>query len=299
MRSSLAVLFVLVALTPTASLLYAASPQAVGLKVEPGALFIQNVFLGKLYDVYKESGLRLTVHNESSRTRTYILSTHLPSDVGAKGWLQGYSELPDVTWFWFDRQEIKIGPNGVGYANMFFEIPKQERYYNQHWVLALGIRGKAEAGPSILLATYPKIQLETESKDGVRVRPEGPFGLEPSILVIKKLRSASQNQATLSLYNNHVESRRYRLTSKTFPSLKGEPPPIPPSPGYQRIPNLGWIVPNSSRVRLGPRERVSVPLTITIPNDQVHRGKRWESILFVESEDGRTRFARVRIETEK
>lgn len=299
MRRWLAVLFVHLALVLWVAQVEAAAPQAAGLKVEPGALFIQNVFLGKLYDVYKESGLKLTVHNQSDKTRTYILSTHLPSDVDAKRWLQGYTELPDLSWFWFDRHEIAISANGVGSVNMFFEIPKEERYYNQHWVLALGVRGKAEGGPSILLAAYPKIQMETESRGTVRARADEPFGFEPSVLNIKKLRSDSQNQATVSLYNNHNLSRRYRLASKTFPSLKGELPPISPSPGYEWVPDPRWVVPKASRLSVSPMGKISVPLTVTIPNNLSYRGRKWESILFVEAEDGGTRFARVQIETEK
>ncbi|MFQ5801940.1 MAG: hypothetical protein ACE5JQ_03470 [Candidatus Methylomirabilales bacterium] len=286
-------------LAPTILPAHATDPQSLGLKVSPGALLIQNVFLGKLYDVYKESGIRLTIHNQSDTARTYVLSAHLPSDIGAQRWLEGYSEIPDLSWFWFDQQEITIKADGVGYVKMYFEIPKEERYYNQNWVLALGIKGKPEAGPTILLAAYPKIQIETESKEAVRARPDGPIGLEPSVIVIKNLPLGTKGQATLRLYNNDVDTRRYRLASKTFPLQTGELSPIPLSPGYEWIPEPKWIAPNSGRVRVGPKERAAVSLSIKIPKDQDHRGRKWESIVFVESEDGRTRFARVQIETEQ
>lgn len=270
-----------------------------GLKVEPGALFIQNIFLGKVYDIYKESGLRLTVHNQSDKVRTYTVSTHLPSDVGAKGWLQGYTELPDLSWFWFDQQGITIKANSVGRAKMYFQIPKEERYYNQHWVLALGIRGKGEGGTTILLGAYPKIQLETESRGTVRARGGEPFGFEPSVISIENPFSSREQQTALRLYNNEGRARRYQLISKTFPSRKGELPSVSPSPGYEWIPDPGWIVPKSGRLSVGPMREVSVPLTITIPGNPGNRGKKWESILFVEAEDGRTRFARIQIQTEK
>ena len=86
----------------------ASESQGVGLRVTPAALFVQNVFLGKLYDVYEESGIRLTIHNLSDRERTYLLSTHIPSDVGVRRWLQGYAEVPDLSWFWFDQQEHRL-----------------------------------------------------------------------------------------------------------------------------------------------------------------------------------------------
>ncbi len=275
---------------------FVSAAQGKGLRVTPGALFVQSVFLGKLYDVYEASGIQWTIHNQSDREQTYVLSTHRPSEVELREWLHGYAELPDPRWFWFDRQEVVVGPHGEGHVNMFFEIPQEERYYNQHWVFALGIRG---AGAGIQVALYPKIQIETISKETVTARPDGPLGLEPSVISIYNLPLGAPRQATLRLYNNTAETRRYRLTSKTFPAQAGQAPPISVSGGYEWIPEPGWISPTKDWVTVGPQERAAVPLRITIPKGPGHRGRNWESILFIESEDGRTRFARVQIQTEK
>lgn len=269
-----------------------------GLRVTPGALFVQGVFLGKLYDVYEASGIRLTIHNDSDREQTYVLSTHRPSEVGLRGWLHGYAALPDPRWFWFDREEVVVGPQSEGHVNMFFEIPQEERYYNQHWVFALGIKGKPGTG-MVQIALYPKIQIETISKETVTARPDGPLGLEPSVISIYNLALGAPRQATLRLYNNDAETRRYRLTSKTFPAQAGKLPPISVSGGYAWIPEPGWISTTRDWVTVGPQESAAVPLRITIPKGPGHRGRNWESILFIESEDGRTRFARVQIQTEK
>jgi len=274
----------------------ASEAQGKGLQVTPGALFVQSVFLGKLYDVYEASGIQLTIQNDSEREQTYVLSTQRPSEVGISGWVHGYAELPDPRWFWFDREEVVVAAHGEGRVNMFFEIPQEERYYNQHWVFALGIRG---AGTGIQLALYPKIQIETISKETVTARPDGPLGLEPSVISIYSLPLGTPRQATLRLYNNTAETRRYRLTSKTFPAQAGQAPPISVSRGYAWIPEPGWISPTKDWVTVGPQERAAVPLRITIPKGPGHRGRNWESILFIESEDGRTRFARVQIQTEK
>lgn len=277
----------------------ASESQGKGLRVSPGALFVQHVFLGKLYDVYEASGVQLTIHNDSEREQTYVLSTHMPSDVGAHGWLHGYAEVPDLSWFWFDRYEVVIAPHGEGRVNMYFEIPNEERYYNQHWVFALGINGKPEPGNVIQLGAYPQIQIETKSQEGVGARPAGPLGLAPSVISIGNLPLGTPRQATLRLYNNTAETRRYRLASKTFPAQAGRLSPIAPSRGYEWVPEPSWISPQKEQVRIGPQESAAVSLRITIPKDPDHRGRRWESILFIESEDGRTRFGRVQIQTEK
>lgn len=277
----------------------AAAPQGLELRVAPGAMLIQHVIPGQLYDVDKESGIRLTIPNQSDKPRSYVLSTHLPADIGAQRWLQGYSALPDLSWFWFDQQEITIAAHAVGRVKMYFEIPEKEQYYNQHWVLALGIKGIPGADSTITLAGYPKIQIETASREVAGVSPYGSFGPVPSLLVIKNLPLGMQRQATLRLFNNDVDARQYRLSAKTFPSAPGQLAPIPPTPGYTWIPDPSWVIPGSNRIRVRAQDSAAIALRIEIPMEQKYRGQKWESILFIETEAGRGRFTRIRIETEK
>ena len=276
----------------------ASESQGKGLGVTPGALLVQDVVLGKLYDVSAVSGIPLTIQNDSEQAQTYILSTHRPSELGLHGWLYGYAELPDPRWFWFDPQEVVAEPNSQGQARMYFKIPLEERYYNQHWVFALGIKGKSGTG-MVQLALYPRIQLETESKAAVSARPDGPLGLEPSVVRVENLPLGTPRQAKLTLYNNDAAPRRYRLTSKTFPTSAGQVPPISLSQGYEWIPEPSWVSPARGRVTVGSQERAAMSLGITIPKEPGHRGRNWESILFIESDDGRTRFLRVQIQTER
>ena len=239
----------------------------------------------------------MTIQNDTEFEQTYVLSTHRPSEVGGRGWLHGYSELPDPRWFWFDREEVVVAAHGEGRANMFFEIPQEERYYNQHWVFALGIRGK---GGGVQLGLHPRIQIDTVSKEAVTARPDGPLGLEPSVVSIDNLPLGTTRQATVRLYNNDAETRRYRLTSRTFPAQPEQVPPIYVSRGgYEWIPEPGWVSPLKDRLTVGPEGSATVSLSIEIPKNQDLRAKLWECILFIESDDGRSRFVRVQIQTER
>ncbi len=122
---------------------------------------------------------------------------------------------------------------------------------------------------------------------------------QAELVSVKNLPLGTPRQAKLTLYNNDAEPRRYRLTSKTFPTSAGQVPPISLSQGYEWIPEPSWVSPARGPVTVGSQERAAVRLRITIPKEPGHRGRNWESILFIESDDGRTRFLRVRIQTER
>ena len=153
------------------------APYAASLKVAPAQFIVHDVEPGKAYDIYAETGLRLSVYNDDDVARTWVLTTHRPSERGR--WERGYGEIPDAKWCWFDRTEITVGANSRGYAHLFLRIPEEEQFYNQHWVVTLSIRGKG--GTSFIgLGIDVRMQIETKSKTGSKVPPYGALGLQPS-----------------------------------------------------------------------------------------------------------------------
>ena len=143
------------------------------MKVEPASLLIQNVVLGEVYDLHKISGISLKIHNQEGRSHNYLLSSHKPSSVGNHKWSKGYAEIPDPDWFWFEKEEVRVEANSMEEVKMFFRIPREERYFNQHWVVTLEVKTKPEQGTLLGLAIYPQMQIETQVKDGLNERPDG------------------------------------------------------------------------------------------------------------------------------
>src|SRR3989338_7030897 len=81
---------------------------SLGLSVQPGGLLIQYVKIGETYDLYEKSGIALIIENKDINPHTYILTTSKPSQVGNKKWLKGYLEIPEPSWFWFEKNEITV-----------------------------------------------------------------------------------------------------------------------------------------------------------------------------------------------
>lgn len=268
---------------------------SMGLSVQPGGLLIQYVKLGQTYDLYEKSGIALIIENKDDKPHTYILTTSKPSEVGNKKWLKGYLEIPDHSWFWFEKNEVTVEAQSKQEVKMFLKIPQEERYYNQHWAVSLGITGKPEKGEMLTLAVYPRYQIETESKVGLKEKPDGIIGFEPATLIFENLGLEKKEKAKIIIYNNDKKAHRYRIIPKII-EVDPTREQIVASPGFSWIPEIKWIR-IKKRLRIEPGETKELIVTVKIPKKEEYQQKKWETLIFVEPVEGQSGFVRIQIQT--
>jgi len=269
-----------------------------GLRVEPGGMMVQYVPLGITYDFYESVGIPLVIYNRDASPHTYILSADKPSTVAARKWLKGYSEIPDPSWMWFEKDEVTIEAQGKTEVKMYLKIPDEEKYYNQHWSVALGVKGKAEPGQMLALAAYPRVQIETLSKEDVNERPDGAIGFVPSTLLVEDLVLGKKEELKLKIYNNDTNCHIYKIRSEVFPKDPTKEL-IHTSPTYSWIPEPNWVKPDTRRVTIDGQESLELTVRVEVPKDKENYKRSWESILFIEPDKGLPGFVRVQIKTER
>lgn len=266
---------------------------SLGLSVQPGGLLIQYVKLGENYDLHQKSGIALLIENKDAQAHTYILSTSKPSQVGNKKWLKGYLEVPEPSWFWFEKDEVTVEAQSKKEVKMFLKIPQEEKYYNQHWAVSLGISGKPEAGQMLALAVYPRYQLETEGKTGLKEKPDGLIGFEPSTLLFENLALGKKGKAKIIIYNNDKKTHTYKIIPQII-AVDPTREQIVATPGYSWIPEIKWIR-IKKRLRIEPGESKELIVFVNIPNKQEYHQRKWEALIFVEPEEGLPGFVRIQI----
>ena len=266
--------------------------EAASLKVSPAQFIVQNVEPGKLYDIYQETGLRLSIYNDDDVSRTWTLSTHRPSARGA--WEKGYAEIPDAHWSWFDKDEITVAPNSVGHAHLYLQIPKDDKYYNQHWVVTLGIGGASGGG--VALALDVRMQVETAGKTDLTSRPDGPLGFVPSTVCYENIAPGSNARAQFVLCNNDGIDHTYIISSLFEQSQAQRSSYL--SHSYGAIPVSGWLK-REKTIRVAAGESAVVCMELNVPDDAANFGKKWEDILLIQPNDGPAGFVRVQVQTAK
>jgi len=280
-----------------------------GLAVEPGGLLIQGVEPGELYDLEQTTGILLTIRNRDRADHTYLLSTHRPSEVGNRRLPPGYSDVVDPSWLSFEQPEVRVPAQGSSRVRMYLEIPDNERYRNQHWSVSIGVAGRPERGETLTLAVYPRYEVETAAapRSELRLRPAGDLAFAPSVLELG-LSPGSTQTGEVIICNNEKRKHWYRFTV----APRGEPREgvrLFPTGGYDWLPNLDWISLLRPRRRspypgwsasdwpvlwLGGRRYLGVKISLSIPEDVVLPETGWETVVFVERDDGVTGFFRVR-----
>lgn len=137
---------------------------ALGLRVGPSELFLKNVPVGALYDFQEEQGVLLKIYNDSEESQIYAISSLKPSEINNVP--EGYTDIPDANWLYFEINEIEVEANGIGEVKMYLEIPDDEEYYDQLWVVSIRVKSLPRMGQGISLACHPRIKIETlKSKD--------------------------------------------------------------------------------------------------------------------------------------
>ncbi|OGV62674.1 MAG: hypothetical protein A2283_04410 [Lentisphaerae bacterium RIFOXYA12_FULL_48_11] len=253
--------------------------EAASLKVSPAGFIIHNIVPGRTYDVYKESGLQLTIYNDSAADKTYLLSAHRPSEGGT--WEKGYLEIPDPKWCWFDRNEIKVEANSKAYVRFHLKVPDEERYYNQHWVVTLNIAGKPGPGGGVGVAINVRAQIETQSRAALKsVTPDGLIGVVPSVITLK-----TKENREVVIFNNSATNETYKI----YPLTDKEKFQKYISAGFSPLPEPDWLKLGDGSITIPAGGRKTLSLKVSLPEKEK---KKYESIIFIEGQSA-TGFMRV------
>lgn len=259
-----------------------------GLSVEPGSLLIQHVTLGRTYDLFHDLNVPIVIRHKGDSPCTYCLSTHKPSEIGKL--VEGYTDIFDPSWLWFDKNEVTILPNGSATIQMYLRVPKDDRFYNQHWTVGIKVESKPEYGKIFVLGVISRIHLETEINEDIGIKPDGLLGVCPARIKI----GGKNKKAMLRIFNNDKKKHQYQL--RVFvPNKNARHEQINISPKFNWIPDTGWIKVNHQRIVIGQGKSRNIKLQLSLPD-----GKKvitpWEALLMVQPDEGVTGFVRVQIE---
>jgi len=270
--------------------------QEMGLSVEPGGLLIQRVPIGQLYDMDSSIKMRFKISNQSDKPRRYVIKVDKPVKVGVKV-LKGYTQIPDPSWFWFEKNEVLVPANQGEEIKMFLRIPDEEKYCNQKWAVGIDVEGRPVAEERLVLAVSPVFYLETESRSEVKEKPAGFLGLVPGVGALENVAlGKTKGISKIRIYNNDTQPHRYKISS-IIPSGEPGSQVIIPSPNFSWIPKKEWLKTDRGTIRIGSDEQGEIVLDLDIPKKTEFLKQRWEGILLVESEEGLANFVRIQIKT--
>jgi len=163
-------------------LFFVGNLQASEILVEPSVISVNNVGLGKKFELQVSSpgsaGYFLAVANTGDKRANYAISILSCKEYGCNPYF-GYQDIPDVRWIETkavsgkqlavsrkgNLTEITLSAGETGYVrNIFIKIPKKKEYYNQRWQAVVKVIKKASPGEMVNLEVILPLWIETEKK---------------------------------------------------------------------------------------------------------------------------------------
>jgi hypothetical protein len=203
--------------------------------------------------------------------------------------LKGYQPIPDASWFYFLNPQIVPGKDGSAKARMFFKVPNDQKYLNQHWVVHV-----AASPPKVGIFSMDLVgiyMIETRASANIKIPPYGPLGVVPSRL---HMVSGNNKSGKFVIYNNEQKPQTYNISVKTFDTSLYTKLQISQAPGFEWIKDEKWISLSSEKITIKKQSSKELGVEVNIPKGQKYANEGWEAIIMVESiQNGPAGFLRL------
>ncbi len=112
------------------------SNMSVNFTMTPGEIYLDNVPLGKNYDIGEEAGIILTVTNHGEREQAFSLQSRTVANSSAT--LTGdYIDTPDAAFLSFEKSEFTLPPKGTTTINMYLNFPATKEHIGKQYMFII------------------------------------------------------------------------------------------------------------------------------------------------------------------
>ena len=131
------------------------------LLVNQSSIGVPNVPVGKKYELKTSKNFFLSIDNRNTKPADYVISIVSCKEYGSSPNV-GYVDIPETSWIEIKQPEISVPAEKTEYLrDVFIKIPKNKKYYNQHWQAFVKVLQKPSAGATINLEVVLPLWIET------------------------------------------------------------------------------------------------------------------------------------------
>jgi len=120
----------------TKSQVVTSSDASVNFTLKPEEIFLDNIELGKIYDVEKNTGLVLKITNPSKQKQTFKLQS-LTVDNSVATLTKEYLDAPDASYLEFSDSSFVLPPKGTKIIKMYLRFPAEKEYTGKKYMFVL------------------------------------------------------------------------------------------------------------------------------------------------------------------
>jgi len=249
------------------------------IKISPPDFLLQQFPSGKKIDLYEKYGEIIRIYGTDVPLKYQLISVK-PSEMNIK--ITGFYDIPDLDWFSFEDDKVKVPVNGEKLVKIFLKVPADDNYYNRHYFVAASVSPAYEKDDygSLLMGAILQFRFETLPKADVipEVSP-GEIVFVPSIVEFKDVEVGKEYLYKLKIYSSDEKPTKYTLSTLDPQSDVGRIT-IERSKGCFRIPpDSSWLYYDSTYT-IQKDKPVDLYLTLFLKNQPKYF--KHEQILLLE-----------------
>jgi hypothetical protein len=130
------IIFTIDTVRATASDAVTSSEASVNFTLKPEEIFLENVELGKIYDVARKTGLVLKITNPSEHEQTFRLEG-LTVNNSVATLTKEYEDAPDASYLKFSESSFVLPPKGTKTIKMYLKFPPEKEYSGKKYMFVI------------------------------------------------------------------------------------------------------------------------------------------------------------------
>ncbi|MFZ1946051.1 MAG: hypothetical protein WAW06_00725 [bacterium] len=250
--------------------LHAAAAQGAGLKTTFVKVSLDNLRIGRTYNIREMANLPLAVYNTGDAATDIEVEATVPIQGEGR---EGYEPIPDASWITFTQRAFEgVLPGALAMTDVLISVPDNPVYLGRRFqvmiwshttgggLVACGLKSE------VLFAVNPE---PGEPERAITMLPTEIYltGVEPGAAF--SVRDAGSG-VTLKIFNPLEEDRTVRLAS-----VRIEDSPLALKDGHLGCPDPAFLKLEAETVTIPGRGQASVEIGVRFPDDPQYRGKRY------------------------
>jgi len=250
---------------------------SIGLAMRFGEIIIENVEIGRSYNLREATRVPFVVENKGNEATDIVVEIMMPSK---KELSPEYGPLTDPSWFKVVPQRMKVGPASIGFFDLFLTIPDDQSLNGKHYqavILArtegagmLGVGAKNKIRFSI--GPGPESIKEEKKRKAMQ---QVDFDVTPREIYIKDVPVGvsydvrGEQKKVIRIANYAGDELSVQFNAERWDTNLRLPE------GYEPIPDPSWVVFKSSNVKVDAESIGQAQLIINIPDDAQYSEKKY------------------------
>lgn len=259
-----------------------------GLSTQFGDVILQNLVLGKVYNLRILKNVRYVVTNNSDETQVLEVVVLPPREIDLA---EDYEPIPDVFWVKVVPNKFKLEPGENSSSDIIISIPADEKYKNRNFhacLFARTVPDPSAKGITLSVGLESRLRFSTGEAPMVireKLRKKAllslDFDLSPLSLQVGEIQAGKKIRLI-------KEKLRHQLNviNRSFQSVKLKFESVDPSKGnfglikgFEPAPNANFLTFGKNPLKIKGYSIKPVDIIIQFPDDERYYGKSYAFIV--------------------